>query len=165
MLVRIRRATKRDVSEMIQCLHDVWAGLYGSLPRPWVSHELESLSGDQTLEQYKRAISEPHRILLVAHDAGTLTGVAMGFTFNYGVGNLVFMGVHPDHRRRGVGKALLKRFIREAKKRSCHKVMLRTAPSLYPAISLYTRHGFIPEGFLHQHIHGTDLIIYSKFLR
>jgi len=35
---------------------------------------------------------------------------------------------------------------------------------LKPAIRLYIKVGFVPEGFLRKHVYGMDIIIYSKFL-
>ena len=81
-----------------------------------------------------------------------------------GVCHVGFLGVKKEYRGKGVGESLLNRFIEEAKKRKAHKIWLFTSPNLLPAIRLYIKKGFVPEGFLRRHNHGLDLIIYSKFL-
>ena len=68
------------------------------------------------------------------------------------------------HRRKGIARGLLERFIEESKSRGAAKVTLDTSPTLRPAVKLYAEMGFVPEGFLSRHRLGVDLIVYSKFL-
>jgi ribosomal protein S18 acetylase RimI-like enzyme len=77
---------------------------------------------------------------------------------------LGFMGVSPEKRRQGIGRALLQEFIDESRMSGCTKVSLNTAPCLKPAIKLYADVGFIPEGYMRNHRHGLDLIFFSLFL-
>jgi ribosomal protein S18 acetylase RimI-like enzyme len=74
------------------------------------------------------------------------------------------MGVSPEYRRRGAARGLLHEFIKKSRESECTKVSLNTAPCLKPAIKLYTDTGFIPEGYMRNHMHGLDLIFYSLFL-
>ncbi len=103
-------------------------------------------------------------ILLLAEKANEIIGVALGREYG-SVCNLGFLGVKTEHRRKGVGTALLHKFVDEARKRNAHKISLHTAPTLLPAVELYIRNGFIPEGFLRTHTRGLDMIVYSKFLK
>lgn len=78
--------------------------------------------------------------------------------------SLGFLAVTKECRGRGVGSRLLNRFIKEGRRRKAHKIWLFTSPHLVPAIRLYIKNGFLPEGFLRKHTRGLDMIIYSKFL-
>ena len=115
-------------------------------------------------DRIRAAIADPARLILVAEEGGEIVGLAQGRTNKGGYSWLGFMGVSPDHRRRGAARGLLHEFIRQSRERGCTKVSLNTAPSLKPAIKLYAETGFVPEGYLRNHMHGIDLIFYSLFL-
>ena len=69
-----------------------------------------------------------------------------------------------SHRKKGIGTALLRRFIDELSSLGAHKISLYTSPVLIDAVKIYARLGFIPEGLLRKHFYGIDLIHYSLFL-
>jgi len=56
------------------------------------------------------------------------------------------MRVHPDHLRRGVGRAILRHILSVARERGLAQVSLETGsgPAFDPAIALYRAHGFAP---------------------
>ena len=56
------------------------------------------------------------------------------------------MGVHPDHRGQGLGRALLDRAVRGAAEAGLRRIELEVFASNVPAISLYLRSGFVVEG-------------------
>ena len=68
--------------------------------------------------------------MILAPDEGQITNVA----------------VHPDHRRQGVGSAILEAFIREATARGLEQISLEVRRSNDSAIRLYLRHGFTVAG-------------------
>ena len=68
------------------------------------------------------------------------------------------------HRRKGIARALVEKFMEESRSRDAAKVTLFTSPTLKPAVKLYAEMGFVPEGFLSRHRLGVDMIVYSKFL-
>ncbi len=53
-----------------------------------------------------------------------------------------FAGVHPEHRERGVAKALYERFFDEARGRGCERVRCITSPVNESSIAFHTRMGF-----------------------
>lgn len=114
----------------------------------------------------KNWIQNPNGLALLTKDDGKTFGVTLGnLREDGGVAHLGFLGVIPNKRRRGFGSSLLRRFTEEAENKGAHKVFLFTAPSLHPAIRLYVKEGFVPEGFLKNHYYHQGLIIYSKFLQ
>lgn len=56
------------------------------------------------------------------------------------------IAVHPDHRRQGIGAALLEALIAHAKKLRAARITLDVRVSNTPAISLYQKFGFAPCG-------------------
>ena len=66
-------------------------------------------------------------------------------------GQITNIAVHPDHRSKGVGKAILKEIICESKKRGIRDLSLEVRQSNLPAKALYQSHGFeiagIRKGF------------------
>lgn len=133
------------------------------MPNSFVGPELESISKTESRERFKQRIEIGDGIFQVVEENNEIVGMALGRESG-GVCTLGFLGVKEEHRGKGVGTRLLRRFVKEPRNRKAHKVSLRTSPSLLPAMKLYIKNGFIPEGFLRKHTRGLDLIVYSKFL-
>ncbi len=53
-----------------------------------------------------------------------------------------FVGVHPDHRSRGLGRRLYERFFDEARRRGCRSVRAITSPVNTGSIGFHTSMGF-----------------------
>ena len=73
---------------------------------------------------------------------------AAGFTLSRGAADeeeLLLIVVHPDHRGRGIGGALLERFIAAASARGAHRLFLEMREG-NSAESLYRRHRFESVG-------------------
>ena len=68
----------------------------------------------------------------------------------YGVADFG-MCVAPEHRGRGVGRALVAAAIEAARRLGAHKVTLQVWPHNGPARRLYRRFGFVDEGRLRRH--------------
>jgi len=62
-----------------------------------------------------------------------------------GTGELKSMRTHPDHLRKGVGRALLEHIIAEARSRGLTRLSLETGsgPAFDPALTLYRARGFV----------------------
>ena len=163
-MVVIRDACDEDVQGFIDCYSKVWRSFRGILPEHWVEEVIEEAGQPSFQESFRSAIANPDRILLVAEKDGEIVGHAQGRVNRGGYSWLGFMGVSPDHRREGIGRALLNGFIEESRRSGCTKVSLNTAPCLKPAVKLYADIGFIPEGYMRNHMHGLDYIFYSLFL-
>jgi len=164
-MVKIRPATVEDMERLISCEIQIWENLREFLPDSFVNPNIEMLQRPETLENYKRFLENKEVLILITLENDKIIGLASGRVQENGVGHLGFLGVRPEHRRKGVGSSLLQEYLKEAEKRNAHKVWLFTAPSLHSAIKLYVKAGFVPEGFMRRHSFGLDLIFYSKFLR
>jgi len=163
-MVKIRPANVEDVERLLLCEIQIWESLREFLPDSFVNPNIEMLRRSETIDNYKRFLENKEVIFLIALENDKIIGLASGRVREDGVGTLGFLGVRPEHRRKGVGSSLLQEHLKEAKKRNAHKVWLFTAPSLHSAIKLYVKTGFVPEGYMRRHSFGLDLIFYSKFL-
>lgn len=61
-------------------------------------------------------------------------------------GQITNIATHPDHRRCGMGAAILEHLIAVATARCCEQLSLEARVSNLPAISLYERYGFLKMG-------------------
>jgi ribosomal-protein-alanine N-acetyltransferase len=56
------------------------------------------------------------------------------------------IAVHPDHRRRGMARRLLRNALHEARGRGCRRATLEVRPSNGAALRLYRQYGFVQVG-------------------
>jgi len=157
----LRTASEEDVDGFVECYLDVWRSLRGILPDEYVDGQIERASGADFKGKMSSEMSDPDSIILVAEEGTKTVGIAWGNIKEDGSAWLAFMGVSRDHRRRGVGRSLLTRFIEEARGRGSRKVSLDTDPRLVPAVKLYLGMGFKSEGVA-KNPYGLELIVYSK---
>lgn len=81
--------------------------------------------------------------------AGELDGVVVAYgvlLFAPGQAQLLNLTVAPAVRRQGVGRALLRRFLADARARGAEQCFLEVRVTNQAAIALYTREGFAPVG-------------------
>lgn len=162
-MFKVRFAVVEDCENLHRCIIKTWESLHEWLPASFVDPELKSMHEPEDIKKLRERIENKNEILLIATENHQIVGMALGREAA-GVCGLGFLAVTKECRGRGVGSRLLNRFIKEGRKRKAHKIWLFTSPHLVPAIMLYVRSGFLPEGFLRKHTRGLDMIIYSKFL-
>ena len=162
-MVVVRRACEDDVDGFIKCYTSVWKSFRSILPDSYIDEVLMGVEEPTFKDSVKLNFTNPERILIVAEQDQAILGHAQGNFNKGGYSWLNFIGVEPNHRRSGIGKALLNKFIEESKAFGCTKVSLNTAPCLKEAIKMYAEMGFVPEGYMKNHMHGLDLIFYSLF--
>jgi ribosomal protein S18 acetylase RimI-like enzyme len=162
-MFKVRSVVVEDCENLHKCLIRTFESLREWLPASFVDPEVKSMHEPEEIKKLQERIENKDEILLIAEENHQIVGMALGREAE-GVCHLGFLAVTKECRGKGVGSKLLSRFIKEAKKKKAHKIWLFTSPFLVPAIRLYVKNGFLPEGFLRKHMKGLDLIIYSKFL-
>ena len=104
-----------------------------------------------TRQQVEDALVLPNTHYLLVGPDGRPPGegeAAAGFVLSRGAADeeeLLLIAVVPRHRGRGIGSALLERFITEARVRGAVRLFLEMRDG-NPAESLYRRHGFASVG-------------------
>ena len=104
-----------------------------------------------TRRQVSDALVLPGTHYLLADAAGQEPApgaAAAGFALSRGVldeEELLLLAVRPEHRGRGLGGALLRRFISSARERGASRLFLEMRDG-NPAEALYRRHGFASIG-------------------
>jgi ribosomal protein S18 acetylase RimI-like enzyme len=157
----IRPISHDDVQDFIDCYVTVFSTLQEILPQDFVISHIEETSKHDFQQTLWSAVDDRNSILLVATDNETIIGLAWGEIKENRLGWLSFLGVLDTHRRMGIGKALLRRFIEESIDRGAHKISLDTNPRMIPAIKLYESMGFSREGVV-ENPYGMKLVLFSK---
>lgn len=104
----------------------------GFRPHPFTREEIARLARRQGKDVY---------CLLVEGDRVVAYGMLRGWDEGYEVPSLG-IAVHPDVRRRGVGRAMMEHLHGAARERGAARVRLRVLADNLPALSLYERMGY-----------------------
>lgn len=119
-------------------------------------------------------LEEPGRIILVAELDDAMVGALHfdnGSHRRLGHRGTLHMSVHPDHRRKGIGTALLNSLLEWARQNPVvEKVALGVFAENHPAVALYQKAGFIEEGRRIREIkisedHYADLVRMYKLVK
>jgi len=158
--MNIRFITQEDVNDFLGCYLEIWRSLKDVLPDGYVDDQIKRASSQEFHLEMMDEASDPVNLLMVATEQAETVGIAWGNLREDGSTWLTFLGVKPAHRRRGVGRSLLARFIEESRSRGSGKVSLDTDPRLVPAVRLYESMGFVVEGYT-ENKYGLRLVVYS----
>ena len=158
--MNIRLIKKDGVQDFIGCYLEIWRSLKGILPDGYVDDQIKRSCSQEFHEKIIDEVGDPVNLFMVASEQAETVGLAWGNHREDGSTWLTFLGVKPAHRRRGVGRSLLSRFIEESRSRGSGKVSLNTDPRLAPAVRLYESMGFVVEGYT-ENKYGLQLVVYS----
>jgi len=121
-------------------------------------------------EERRRFIAERvaagQTLVAVGHDAGARAGDVGGYLVMdhgfFGRGFVVMLCVHPDHRRRGIGRALMRRA-----EQACRtpRVFTSTNRSNLPMQRLLEGLGYRRSGMVDDLDPGDPEVFYSRLLR
>ena len=128
---------------------------------PYASRGIDTaIWTEETLDELSRDAAE--KTVLVARDeAGRISG-SVRFTTIEGVVFVRKIAVHPDHKRRGVGRDLLLAVERHMPP-DAHKISLCTLLLTHENIPFFLRLGYRPETVFPDHYHHVDLLCFGKY--
>lgn len=119
-----------------------------------------------TTERVTRNLTDGKNIFLLAVDGGRAVGTIRAELIDIDLAELRWLAVDSKHRRKGVGEALVHAALDALKRRRYRKVVARSSTSNWPAVQMWLRLGFVPEGYFREHYRkGADIIQFAKFLR
>lgn len=94
------------------------------------------------LADIKASYYEAGHAFFVAEAAGQVVGTGALVRESADAGRIVRVSVAPNHRRRGVGWAMIERLLQHARENDLRTLLAETNLDWYEAISLYQAHGF-----------------------
>jgi RimJ/RimL family protein N-acetyltransferase len=152
---RIRRAEPGDAAQLVELGRAV-----GSEPGGWLitTDDWRSASDER---RYLRALRRyEHAAVFVAEaDGGEIVGrLSLARDQHPASAHVADLGlmVAASHRRRGIGRALLREATRWAHERGVTKLELHVFPHNEAAIALYEQFGFEREGYRKRHYRRRD---------
>ena len=107
-----RSITKSDFDTIVGVIDKWWGGPMATFAHPMFFYEL----GENAL---------------IVEEEGTIIGFLLGFIATEGVrtGYVHLVGIHPDYRRRGVGRLLYRSFTTRCREAKCERMKAITTAS------------------------------------
>jgi ribosomal protein S18 acetylase RimI-like enzyme len=121
--MNVRRITKADFDRIVEVIDHWWGGPISTFAHPIFFYEL----GEHALvvEQGSDMIGFLLGFVVAGPETATKNEVEPG-TVRTGYVHLV--GIHPDYRRRGVGRLLYDRFTNDSREAHCVRLKAITTP-------------------------------------
>ena len=166
-MLAIRKMKPKDVKEAANLTKEIMSYSWehfeqGHYPKRALEFDISRHSPENYLNQLK----DKSRFSFIAEQNNKIMGITTGAILGTpGLTRLGWIGVHAQHQKRGVGKALMQKVIKHSKTKGCHKITLYTLPCLIPAINLYLKLGFVPEAYLRKEWWSTDFLKMSLWLK
>jgi GNAT superfamily N-acetyltransferase len=126
--MKTRALTKADFDHVVEVIDRWWGGPIGTFAHPIFFYEL----GEHAL---------------VAEEDGVVIGFLLGFIANAPrkTGYVHLVGIHPDHRRKGVGRALYRAFADTCRTASCVRLKAITTHANEGSIRFHLALGWTQE--------------------
>ncbi|WP_455391869.1 GNAT family N-acetyltransferase [[Eubacterium] cellulosolvens] len=152
---KVEEATEADADKLVELYARVWEKFEGILP-----HQLLNNRRPDKNEIIQSMVSKKYFII---RDEGRIIGVART-SLQHGTCFLDRMVVDEEHRKQGIGSALINSIISFAQENKASKVWLNTNTKLNDAMSLYSKMGFKECGHFTKHFWGDDVKYYELLL-
>jgi GNAT superfamily N-acetyltransferase len=125
--MNVRRITKADFDRIVEVIDHWWGGPIGTFAHPIFFYEL----GEHAL---------------VVEQGSEMIGFLLGFPVapkaEAKTGYVHLVGIHPDYRRRGVGRLLYDRFTQECVAAGCVRMKAITTPGNEGSIRFHVALGW-----------------------
>lgn len=154
MTFTVENLSEHDVEAAVDIFHRMVDEFHAR------SLEVERLhfKGIYRVEEVRKRLNDKNCVYL----AGKESGKVVGFVFAWisdGVGNIHWIGVAPEYRKKGYGDQLLKRAIEIFSEKDCYEAKLFTYPSEKVVYHLFQKYGFKETAFIDQKFFGTSIIL------
>ncbi len=152
-----RKITKADFDRIVEVIDHWWGGPISTFAHPIFFYEL----GDMAL---------------VVEEHGEMIGFLLGFISNMAppleggdneetrTGYVHLVGIHPDHRRKGVGRRLYAKFTERAVAAGCTKLKAITTTGNEGSIRFHLAQGWAAQEIDDYAGPGRKRIVFSKEL-
>ena len=110
-------------------------------------------------QQWREELSDSRRLCFGMIENSKLLAIACGWLVIDEI-HITVVAVHPEYRRKGLGKRIFSKLLEEAKSRRCSRATLEVSVENFAARSLYKRCGFKGAGQRSNYYkNGSDAII------
>lgn len=151
----VERITHQDIPEICNLFKRVWepylVGMPQEVQREAQPTPLEFASGMEGVTYFS------------ARRDGRLVGVG-GFELVDGAGRLVKLCVDAEHRRKGIGSAILQASIEWARHAGAKSIWAELMSRYVEGGHLLLDRGFLETGILHRHYYGEDVRQFEMIL-
>ena len=153
MTFTIENLKESDVEAVVKLFHIIIDELHEK------SLEVERLHFKDMYpaEEVTNRLSNKDCIYLVARENDNVAGFMFAWV-SEGVGNIHWMGIAPEHRKKGYGDKLIEETIKIFTEKGCYEAKLFTYPSEKAAYHLFQKHGFREAAFIDRRFFGTNII-------
>jgi ribosomal protein S18 acetylase RimI-like enzyme len=140
-----RPMNKGDFDEIVRVIDRWWGGPTASLAHPVFFYELGQVAR------------------IVEHEGGMI-GFLLGFITGdeSPVGYIHMIGIHPDHRRRHVGRKLYESFEDSCRSAGCTRLKAMTAPGDTRSVDFHVALGWRWETVRDYAGPGRDRVVFTK---
>jgi GNAT superfamily N-acetyltransferase len=155
--MNVRRMKKSDFDRIVEVIDHWWGGPIGTFAHPIFFYEL----GDQALviEQGTEIIGFLFGFIVSPVGPPTATALEVART-----GYVHLVGIHPDYRRRGVGRQLYDRFVTECRAAECLRMKAITTPGNEGSIRFHVALGWNVQDVEDYAGTGRRRIVFTKQL-
>jgi len=177
----IRRATEADIDQVIEVNlrslpENYWYGFYQYILSEWGDLFLVAEIGGKIVGYMMNRVEETHDRVLMglenelepAHKrSGPLDVFKRVFSGSARVGHVISIAVLQEHRRRGIGSALMSEALKIfEEKYDVDSVYLEVRVSNQPAINMYEKFGFVKARIIRGYYRdGEDAYVMVKRLK
>jgi GNAT superfamily N-acetyltransferase len=133
--MNVRRITKRDFDRIVEVIDHWWGGPIGTFAHPIFFYEL----GDQALVIEQGADTIGFLLGFIGPQADPGAGASSNVPRT---GYVHLVGIHPEYRRRGVGRQLYDRFVDECREAKCVRMKAITTPGNEGSIRFHVALGW-----------------------
>jgi GNAT superfamily N-acetyltransferase len=141
-----RPLTKADFDQIVQVIDRWWGGPTSALAHPIFFYELG-------------------RLARVVEREGVLAGFLLGFICpDASVGYIHLVGIHPEHRRHGVGRLLYSAFEEDCRREGCHQLKAITTLGNEGSVAFHQSLGWSMAEVEDYAGPGRQRIVFSKAL-
>lgn len=135
----VRAATLDDAERIVQFWHESGA----------------SMSPGDSVEQVRRAITNPAALLVVAEAGQEMVGTLLG-AFDGWRGNMYRLVVHSSRRREGIGRQLVKRIEQFFAERGARRITVLIEADRPWAVAFWTAVGYPYDPRIVRHVGTLD---------
>ena len=138
--ISLRPATTDDVETIVRFWHESGA----------------SMGPTDSVERVRRAVTHPAALLIVAYAGPDIVGTLLG-TFDGWRGNMYRLVVHPNRRRQGIGRLLVKRIEQFFAEQGARRITVLIEVDRPWAVAFWTAVGYPNDPHIVRHVGTMDV--------